>query len=312
MILSLPLKVGDVVDIVAPASSCPPEALQRGLDVLKNWGLVPRMPEAMIEASTFFANTDALRLKYLTQALRAKDSKAVWFIRGGSGTHRILPALFKRPKPATKKLIIGFSDATSLLVAAHRHWSWPTLHAPVLSQLGNQDFASQDVEELRQLLFGEITQSVFSQMQPMNNKARKQKAKLQGVLLGGNLTVFQSLIGVKDAPRVDGKILFFEDVGERGYRIDRTLTHLRQAGFFKGVKAVVFGSFTGGDEPQAAGQVTVVNRVHWALQNFADEIGFPVFQGLDVGHGLRNRPLLMGVKAEIKAETLRVPWTGKI
>lgn len=294
---------GDLVDIVAPGASAPPEALQKGLEVLKTWGLNFRLPEDTLKASTFFSNTDAARLKFLDRALRAKDSKAVWFIRGGSGTHRILPGLFRKQKPLNSKWVLGFSDATSLLAGLGQRWKWPTLHAPVLTQLGRGELADADAEELRALLFGEQTDLRFSNLRPLNHKAEKLKTKIKGVVHGGNLAVFQTLIGTKDMPKTSGSILFFEDVGERGYRLDRSFTHLKQAGAFDGVKAVVLGDFTAGDEPGSVKEKPI-NRTSWALQNFADglnEISVPVFTGMNVGHGNRNRPLPLGIAAELNA-----------
>ncbi|MBX3018405.1 MAG: LD-carboxypeptidase [Bdellovibrionaceae bacterium] len=308
---------------MAPGSSAPAEALQRGVEVLKSWGLRVRVPENLIVPTTFFANTDEERLRVLKTALHAKDSRAVWFVRGGSGTHRLLPGLFKGARPKTPKLILGFSDATSLLNGALKHWKWPTLHAPVLTQLGRGELDPADVEDLRRLLFGEEDRVVFEGLRPLNDAARKLR-RLSGEVIGGNLTVYQNLIGVPEAVKPAGKIVFFEEINERGYRIDRTLTHLRQAKFFDGAKAVVLGDFIGGDEPTASTAtaprpaapqpaapqpaapqpVAPVNRVEWAMQNFARDLRIPLFAGLPVGHGNRNRPVPFGTTATIQGDRL--------
>lgn len=300
MTLTPPLKPGDLIDVVAPGSSAPADALQRGVEVLEGWGFRVRIPEGLLKPDTFFANTDAERLKVLKRALHAKDSRAVWFVRGGSGTHRLLPALFKGARPRTPKLILGFSDATSLLNGVLKHWKWSSLHAPVLTQLGRGELAAEDTEELRRLLVGDIAGIEFAKLQPLNTAARARRGVLRGSVIGGNLTVFQNLIGVPEAVSPRGKILFFEEINERGYRIDRTLTHLRQAKFFDGAVAVVFGEFLGGDEPGAPG----VNRVAWAIENFARDLKIPLYGGLPVGHGTRNRVVPMGTGATIRAGTL--------
>lgn len=313
MTLTPHLKAGDLIDVVAPGSAAPVDALDRGIQVLKSWGLQVRVPENLLQPHTFFANSDPERLKCLKTALSVRDSKAVWFVRGGSGTHRLLPALFKFAKPKSQKLIIGFSDATSLLVGANKHWKWPTLHGPVLTQLGRGQLDPADIEELRKLLFGEIAEVKFTGLKPLNAAAQKLKARLLGEIVGGNLTVYQNLIGVPEAAKVKNKIVFFEEINERGYRIDRTLTHLLQARFFDGVKAVVLGDFLGGDEPtsttlySSAVGASQVNRVHWALENFGRDLkSIPLFAGLAVGHGTRNRPVPFGTLAEIKAGVLTV------
>lgn len=301
MTLTQPLKPGDLIDVVAPGSSAPAEALNRGVEVLKSWGLKVRVPENLIQPDTFFANSDEERLRILKAALHAKDSRALWFVRGGSGTHRLLPALFKGARPKNPKLILGFSDATSLLNGVIKHWKWPTLHAPVLTQLGRGELHPDDIEDLRRLLFGEQDAVTFTGMKPLNEAARKLK-RVSGQVIGGNLTVYQNLIGVPEAVKPAGKIIFFEEINERGYRIDRTLTHLRQAKFFEGAKAIVLGDLIGGDEPPPAAPGT--NRVEWALQNFARDLKVPLFAGLPVGHGQRNRPVPFGTRADIHADKL--------
>lgn len=305
------LKAGDQVDVVAPGSGAPLDAIQKGIETLKSWGLQVRFPEESLKPSTFFAHDDAERLRLLKKALFAKDSQAVWFIRGGSGTHRLLPSLFKKglKKPSRPKLVLGFSDATSLHAALAKHWGWSSLHAPVLTQLGPERILEEHKEKLRRLLMGEETEIVFSDLEPMNQKAKALRKPLHGKLFGGNLTVFQTLIGTADFPRMKNGILFFEDVGERGYRLDRTLNHLRQAGVFDGIQAVVLGDFTGGDEPSAPGG-PVVNRVNWALEAFARELSLPVFAGLPAGHGDRNRAFPLNWPVEIQDSALRISLVG--
>lgn len=304
MTLWEPLRKGDQVDVVAPGWACRPELVEPAREVLKSWGLRPRFPEGLLEPWSFFANTDEKRGHFLEKALRASDSQAVWCLRAASGTHRVLPRVFRGKKPRKNKLVVGFSDITALHSALQRHWKWASLHGPMLDRLAQGDLDPEIVEKLRRLVFGEEKEIVFRNLRPMNTAARKAR-RIHGRTAGGNLTVIESLIGTRFAAPTKGTILFFEDVGERGYRLDRSFVHLEQAGFFKGVRAVVLGTFTGGEEP-LNGKSESENRVSWALENLAEMLKIPVFADLPVGHGDLQWPFPLGTPAEIQGGELKI------
>jgi muramoyltetrapeptide carboxypeptidase len=119
---------------------------------------------------------------------------------------------------------------------------------------------------------------------PMNTQAQK-ITTLSGRVVGGNLTIVQTSLGTPWQLKVKDKILFFEEVNERGYRIDRILTHLQQAQFFNGVKAVLLGDFVKGEEPDGT---TLIWEV---LNRFAANSPFSVFKLPGCGHGRQNYPI---------------------
>ena len=113
-----------------------------------------------------------------------------------------------------------------------------------------------------------------------------------GPLTGGNLTLLANSLGTGWQLDARGKILVIEDVGIRGYAIDRDLNHLKQAGAFNGVKAIIFGSFEGGD-----------SFCEKAIETFAKETEVPVFSCNWFGHGPKNKPLPFGCPAWINPLT---------
>ncbi|MFN7730021.1 MAG: LD-carboxypeptidase [Bdellovibrio sp.] len=295
------LKKGDLVDLVAPGYSAHEENLGKGILLLESWGLRVRRPQDLIVPFEFHAHTDAKRFEFLDRALRAKDSSAVWCVRGGYGANRLLPLLLKKKAPPQPKMFIGISDNTTLHFLLNQKWKWSTLHGPILERLGSGTLPVEFVEELRQLVFGELSEIVFADLEPLNKSALK-KSKIQGAVLGGNLTTMQSLIGTALPPNIKDRILFLEDLGERGYRLDRMFEHFKQAQVLKGCKAIVFGHFLGGAEP---GQPEK-SFVDFALKRFAEDIKIPVFRGVDVGHGERQRTMPFLTKASIFKNQLQV------
>ena len=126
----------------------------------------------------------------------------------------------------------------------------------------------------------------------MNSLALKIK-NISGTIIGGNLTTLQSGLGTEFQLEGRGVFLFFEEVGERAYRIDRILEQMKQAGIFKKSKAIIFGPFTDCLEPDKK------NLIPLLLKYFALETQCPVYQGIKSGHGLDQQPLPLGTSARI-------------
>src|SRR5690606_7162251 len=146
--------------------------------------------------------------------------------------------------------------------------------------LNTNKMTSADLSEISDLFFGRIKQSQF-RVAPLNAQGLALK-KMRTTLVGGNLTTLQSAVGTAISPKLTGKTLFLEDIGERGYRVDRMLEHLQQAKVLKGCQAVIFGDFTHGNERDGS------NHISYALERFAGSVSIPVFHGLPSGHGEVN------------------------
>lgn len=296
------LKPGDLIDLVAPGYPADRVAVQKGIRVLESWGLRVRQPHDLIRPFYFHAQTDEKRFQFIDQALRAKDSKAVWCVRGGYGAGRLWPSLLSKKAPAKAKLFIGISDNSILHTLLNEKWKWTSVHGPIVERLGSEDLPQEIIEETRRLVFGELDEIVFSNLKPLNLVAEKKK-KINGPVLGGNLATLQSLIGTKLQPKFKNSILFLEDVGERGYRLDRMLEQFKQANLLKSVQAVTFGHFTGGLEPTGS---EVKSYVEFAIERFAESINIPVFSGVEAGHGPRQRPVPLASEATILKGQLRI------
>ncbi|HTT03013.1 MAG TPA: LD-carboxypeptidase [Steroidobacteraceae bacterium] len=285
------LERGDIVDVIAPGFRCSEQSLQRGLEFLRALGLVPRVPPRLFAADLLCANTDERRLEQLARALRARDSRCVWCVRAGYGAIRLVPGLLRLARPARPKLFVGYSDATTIHYLLNQHWHWPSLHGPLLDRLGAATLPAASLAELKGVLLAGVPRVSFDGLTALNAAARRTQV-IRSRLFGGNLTVLQSLLGtaLQRRPR---QILFLEDIGERAYRIDRMLQHLRQAGVLSTLKAVVFGTFTGGEEPDRR------NLIRQVLERFAREQSFPVLLGLAAGHGEEQRPLFFNTAVEL-------------
>lgn len=288
----MPLEKGDIVDVVAPASSCKDAELKSAIKYLKDIGLVPRVPKDLFRRRFVFSNSDEYRAKHLIKSLQDSKSKAVWCIRGGYGSMRLLPALSKAKRPSHTKLFIGLSDVTSVHNFLVDQWNWPTIHGPVLSRMGSDRPSTKERREIADLIFGRLPQIEF-RLKAMNRVAKKAKVSRTSVV-GGNLETICATQGTKWQIDTRGKILFIEEINERGYRVDRKLQNLKLTGQIQAAKAVVFGDFIGGEEPDTGKKMW-----KYALQELADTLKIPVYSGVRSGHGDLQRPVPFNATASI-------------
>ncbi len=296
------LKPGEMIDVVAPGSPCKLKDLKSGLNLLLKWGLKPRVSKDIFrkQALPYLSQSDMYRFKDLKNAILSLDSKAIWCVRGGYGSLRLLPYLERMKKPSHSKILIGYSDITSLQLFLDQSWNWQSLHGPFLENIGTRRVSQRDRKEIKNILFGDIHSTTFYRLKALNAPAQK-RGIIKGKIRGGNLTVLQSSLGTQQQIKGRGRILFFEDLGERGYRIDRILTHMLQGNVFQSALAVIFGDFIGGRERD--GRFLSMK----CLKEFSKNMKIPVFKGLPCGHGKIQRPLILNSHSEIQiGETIKL------
>lgn len=287
------LGAGARVAIVAPAGVFQPERLAAGVAVAESWGYLTVPAPNLGARHRHNAGTVAQRASDLAWALTAPDIDAVWFARGGFGTAHLLPhlpwgALDGRP-------VIGFSDATALLVNLASRGHRAAVHGPVLHALAPAHLDEDGREGLRALLAGEGSAAL------PGAQVAGPAVEVEAPLTGGNLAVLASLCGTPWAWSARGQIAVLEDVGEAAYRLDRMLTQLLQSGALDGCLGVALGELVDCRAPPDADWTA--ERV---LVDLLTPLGVPVLTGLPVGHGRRNLAWTHGARARLHAGGLDV------
>lgn len=277
------------IAIIAPASAAPLNKLNKGLDWLDQQNLLFHLPQDLLKPKLFFASSLENQLEHIQHAL-ASDADYLWCLRGGYGSARLLPFLDKMKKPKKKKILLGFSDITALHLFFNQKWKWNSIHSRVLSQMDAQA-PHADNNQYEKFFKNKLESVHYKGLLPLNASAKK-KSLITGSVTGGNLRILETSLGTSWQLKADHKILFLEDVGERGYALHRMLTHLKQANVLnKKVKAVILGSFTEGLEKDGS------DRTQEALKAFALESPIPFYSGMPCGHGAENYLLPFGTKA---------------
>ena len=294
---------GSRVALVAPAGPLlERDDLTRAEALCRALGYEPALGPNTAERHGYFAGTDDQRLADLNGALRDPEIAAIWCIRGGYGTTRILDrvdfdALALRPKP-----LIGYSDITAILNAATRRTGVVTFHAP-MARAAMPPFSRRHFELVLTSTepagrLGRLAEPPDVLLPRQNRIATLSGGVAEGPLMGGNLTLLQCLLGTPHFPDLNGAILFLEDVGEDLYRVDRMLAHLRMVGALDRLAGIAIGRFTELNRTMTDGALGFDE----VLATYFLPLGVPVAYGFPVGHMDDQWTLPLGVRARLDAD----------
>lgn len=288
------------IDIVAPASSMPQEDFELCIKELTHYGVDFHYHKDILKPDLYFASSLKSQLEQFIDALES-DSDVIWCLRGGYGSMRLIPHLSQMPIPKKEKILVGFSDITSLHLFFNQAWNWKTIHGPTISQF-QKSVLKSSIDETFKILNDPQYTPEYSGLIPLNNAA-KEKLVIEAPLTGGNMKILQSSLKTSCELDSNNKIIMMEDVAERGYAVDRMLEQMLQSGVLsENTAAIIFGDFTQSEEKNGKDFVPV------ALERFAQKLNIPVLKGLPSGHHHnQNRPLIFNQNAtlDLKSLTLR-------
>lgn len=250
-------------------------------------GFEVAIDEAALARHQRFAGDDGTRLAALHRVADAAPSIAM-ATRGGYGLTRLLDRIdWKRIARSVERGTrwVGHSDFTALQLGLMAHAKGVTWAGPMACY----DFGRLDEEhgEKAAPAVDDVTRDGFVEAMAgeleaigFRTDAGFDGLDLRGTLWGGNLSLLASLLGTPHLPRVKGGVLFFEDVNEHPYRVERMLLQFAQAGVLDAQKAVVLGAFSdwrASPLDRGYGIKSMVEAVRAATRT-------PVLAGLPFGH----------------------------
>ncbi|MFD9594417.1 LD-carboxypeptidase [Kitasatospora sp. NPDC059973] len=296
------LRPGDHVVVVAPSSPIDPERLTAGCAILRSWGLrVTVAPHVLDTHPTLghLAGTDADRAADLQSAWLDPTVDAVICARGGYGVHRMVDLLdWDAMRAAPPKVLVGFSDVSSLHEAFAQRLGVATLYGPMSS--GASFIADgPTAEHLRRTLFDPSATTVLTSA----TASALVPGRARGITAGGCVHVLTAERGTPAGrPSYAGSILILEDVNEHPYQLDRLLTQLLRSGAFEGVAGIALGSWEGCGRPE---------RVRDLMLDRLGPLGVPVLWELGFGHCPSTLTVPLGLPALLDADagtlTLETP-----
>ena len=274
--------------LVSPARKISAAELAPALATLESWGLDVVLGESIAGDHHQFAGDDTLRRRDFQRQLDDPTIRAILCARGGYGTARIVDGLDLTRFAAQPKWVAGFSDVT-VLNAHLLARGYASIHG-VMPVLFQQTGGARALETLRRALFGEVFQPIAVAPHPLNRPGTA-----TGELVGGNLSLLQTITGTPSQVPFAGRILFLEDLDEYLYHIDRMLLHLHRSGQLVGVAGLVVGHFSA----MRDNAIPFGSTAEEIIDRFAQMYDFPVGYGFPTGHEADNLALVVGQLATL-------------
>lgn len=289
MITPPSLTPGNTIGLVSPAKKIARPVIENAVQIVQQLGYRVAFGRHLLAGENYLAGNDEQRAADFQQMLDDPDIGMILCSRGGYGSARIIDrldfSLFKK----NPKWIAGYSDITVL----HAHLvnlGFESLHCAMPLDFPENGMASEPVKRLFEVAAGKSFTYKFE-------KSRHNRmGNAEGVLAGGNLSVFSGLTGSVSDINTKGKILFLEDVGEDLYRIDRMMVSLKRAGKLNDLSGLLLGGFTGINPGSPKFDFTVEEIIMDAVSQF----DYPVAFGFPAGHFAENYPLVMGRKMRMQ------------
>jgi len=291
------LRAGDTVGVIAPAAAVEREYLERGVAALSAMGYRVKVSAHALDRAGILAGSDRDRAAEVNAFFADPGVRAIFGARGGYGCGRLLPLIDFAAIARDPKIFLGFSDATFVLNAIVDNCATVAFHGPMVAM----DFARGLSDRARihlQRLLSDTTEGF-----ELTAREVIRPGVAEGDLVGGCLSVVVATLGTPWAPNFDGRILFLEDTGEKAYRIDRMLVHLRQAGAFDRVAGIVFGAIRPFDASDAER-----SRIAAFIGEAASGLRCPVLNGIEAGHGTENLALPFGARVRLDGADGRVTF----
>lgn len=281
------LKAGDKIGIVAPARFIAQEKYKQIISLIEAKGFIAVRGESTYLEHGPFAGTDEERRLDIQNMLDDSEIKALFCLRGGYGSIRIINDIDFTSLIENPKWIIGFSDITIFHNKLHQ-LNVASIHGQMpLNFVNNTE--SKGLTQLFETIKGNLP--TYS----LANYSLNRQGHNTAPLVGGNVAILCSLIGTDLDLETDGKILFIEEVGEYLYRFDRLMHHLKLSGKLSKLKGLVIGGLTDmKDNDPAFGQ-----SAEEIIQDLVQDYSYPVAYGFPAGHIKENYPLIMGSTIEL-------------
>ncbi|MGE5658035.1 MAG: S66 peptidase family protein [Actinomycetota bacterium] len=285
------LKVGDTVGLINPAGFTYQKEIEPFLKILPKLGLNVKYGAHFFDRYGYLAGSDADRAADVNTMFADPSIQAIFAGMGGWGCNRILPLLDYELIRNHPKIIMGYSDLTSLLLAIYAKSNIVTFHGPLLVSKWNPF----TVTSAQKALFN---REPFL-LQNLNTVPIQTIApgKTRGRLIGGNLSVLTAMIGSSYLPDWKQSILFVEEIGEEVYRIDRMLTQLKLAGILDKISGFIFGQCSHCDPEKPQESLTLMQ----VLSDHILPLKIPAWYGSMIGHVRDIFTVPVGAEVEIDA-----------
>lgn len=287
-----------VIGIISPASSPDDNSLiENGIKYLEKQGYRIKVGKNVGKSKGYLAGSNEERVKDLHDMFKDKEVKAIICVRGGFGASKLLDKIDYRLIRNNPKIFVGYSEITSLQMAFFQKAGLITFAGPMLTP----NFAKK---------VSPFTEEIFWRSLTSNKKLGRIKlpendilpginrGSTTGRIIGGNLSVFASLIGTDYSPDVKNKILLLEDIDELPYKIDRLMNHLRLTKILKKLNGMILGRFVDCYEHDPSKKTLTLGEV---MESYFQELSIPIIYTFPHGHIDDTVTIPYGINVKINA-----------
>ncbi|WP_076789636.1 LD-carboxypeptidase [Chlorobium sp. KB01] len=249
---------GETIGLISPSSHCAyPVKIGQAISYLETNGYRVKLSSHLNRIDTDPAVADREKLHDIHEMFSDPDVRAIFCLRGGAGSARLLNQLDYTLIAANPKILAGYSDITALSLALYAKTGLVSFSGPMAA---TELYAPTPYTE--EHFWGMLTSPSYAHS-ITNHSAHPisaiKKGSAEGQLIGGNLSVLSAMIGTPFLPLFNDTLLFLEDINEPAYRIDRMLSHLSNAGLLARCCALLFGQFS--SEPLEPGEAERVKNI---------------------------------------------------
>lgn len=286
------LKAGDIIGITSPAGYIINQEIQSAVRKMESWGYQIKIGETIDKRDFTFGGTDEERARDFQRMLDDAKIKAIMCARGGYGAVRIIDKLNWEKFKAKPKWIIGFSDVTVFHSHLNKNLGIASIHSKMCNSFPDdwsqaEPIQIETIESIQKALSG--VKMSYTALPNLQNKV----GLADGILIGGNLKMLETLAGTKSDLNTAGKILFVEDTGEYMYNVDRMFWNLKRTGKLSQLKGLIIGGFKiKVDEDSDDFGRTLQDVILEKIKAYR----YPVCFDFPVGHQKNNYALKCGVR----------------
>ena len=300
------LKFGDTIGFIGPSGAVRSEdAIAKAVAETERMGFRVKLGESCGQVYGYLSGTDEVRARDVNSMFADDGVDAIFCLKGGYGTMRMLDMLDFETIRKHPKIFVGYSDITAMHIAMLEKSDLVTFHGPMpVSNWADGPMDDFTRDSLLNTLMN--ARPVGEILNPAGYKKKTvNPGTCEGMLVGGNLSLIVGLLGTPYELDTKGRILFIEDVGEKTYSIDRMMTHLRLAGKFEDCAGIVLGDFKN-CEMEYPGYSFSLEEI---VRDVVAPCAKPIFSGLQSGHCTPKLTLPFGASCRMDADACTLTVT---
>lgn len=314
------LKKGDIIGVFSPSSPFTVTAkkrFERAKAFLEDKGFVIVEGSLTGKADGYRSGSPKERAEELNELLRNPEVKMIMSTIGGTNSNSMLPYIDYEAFKENPKIIVGYSDATAILLALYAKTGIQTYYGPALiPSFGEFEPLVHDTYQYFEQYFMQQHDAFYEVPMPpfwsdelvnwldkttdkklyQNEWKTGHEGVAEGRLMGGNVNAMYGFIGSSYFPEIQrGDVLLMEDCMKDASTVEKNFAMLKVHGIFNKVSGIILGKHEQYDDLGTGKQPLDL------LLEQLDGLKLPILADFDTCHTHPMHPLAIGKKVRVDA-----------